>query len=75
MKQYKLESRRARKLVRASLKLQQTLWILEKGEVDQLDRNKEPVLYGFADLGFLNSGFKTVLSHFQDWELSLHSNF
>jgi len=33
----------------------QTFWILDKGDVDQLDRNKEPVLYGFADMGFLNS--------------------
>jgi hypothetical protein len=46
--------------MRASEKLEQTLRILDKGEVDQLDGNKEPVLYGFADLGFLNSRVNSI---------------
>jgi hypothetical protein len=46
--------------MRASEKLEQTLRILDKGEVDQLDGNKEPVLYGFADLGFLNSRVSSI---------------
>jgi hypothetical protein len=41
-------------------KPEQSLWISEKGEVDQLDRNKVPVLFGFADLGFLNSRFENA---------------
>ena len=47
--------KREPKIVRASGKLEQTLWVLEKDEVDQFDGNKEPIVYGFADLGFLNS--------------------
>jgi len=40
--------------------LGRTLWILEKGKVDQLDGNKEPVVYGYADLGFLDSMFSSI---------------
>ena len=36
-------------------RLEGTFYILEKDEVDQLDGNKTPVLFGFAELGFLNS--------------------
>jgi hypothetical protein len=44
---------------------------LDKGEVDELDRNKQPVLLGFADLGFLNSGFRSTFSKSQEEKLSL----
>jgi len=52
--------KREPKIVRASGKLEQTLWVLEKDEVDQFDGNKEPIVYGFADLGFLNSRFESA---------------
>jgi hypothetical protein len=48
------------KLARASGKPDRTLWTLDKDEVDQLDKNKEPAIDGFAYSDFLDSGFKSA---------------
>jgi len=49
-----------KKFIETSGKPKVTSWILDKREIDQLDRNKEPVICGFADSGFLTSKFKST---------------
>ena len=56
--------------------LERTLWILVKGKVAQLDRNKVPVLF-WVSLIWVSStpGLKTPLLKSQKPQLSLNSNF
>jgi hypothetical protein len=62
----KRSSRPIQKRSEAFARSKGTLWILDKGDVDQLDRNKVPVLFGLADCCFLNSRSASTISQVQD---------